>query len=331
MGQTRFEGMVPDNCEVIESFLVRKRFRKRDPRYVVLQPRNLKEAAAFMDRHSMDAVELNHILGFKAKDLAVLRELTVVRHLDIILPKLTRGKDLLALHELRSLTIEAPLRNGLDFSAFPELVDFRCDWRDGYDSIWKCRKLRSVDLTGFQADTLDGIEACQQIRWLRLAQSRLISLKPISALTHLRGLKLMALERLRDIDELRQLELEDLEVYRCPRVESWASLAQQPKLRRAELNGPKRVRAREWRWPELRELKLYHVEPIDTLAWLARSKKLEELWVGEKTRVTDGDFHWIRHCPRLSVFEVDVPKGARYSPAIEQIQAVLSDASRSVP
>lgn len=295
-----------------------------DPPHLALQPSNLKGAAKYMKQHGLTAVSLAHFDGFRPEDTKILRDLPMITDLAIYHPKITRGDDLLALHGLRRLRIDSPIKGGLDFTAFPELEDVTCIWNDGYESLWKCRQLRKLDLICFSRDTLDGIEACRQLAWLRLEQCRLLSIQPLSALPHLRVLKLMALRRLRDVDALRQMRcLEELDTYWCPRVASWTALSDQPCLRIADIDGAKPLSARDWNWPELRKLKFRNVNPIDTLTWLRRSKKLEELVLLENTRVLDGDFHWSQHCTKLRRLDVFVPKNARYSPPIEELQATL--------
>lgn len=188
-------------------------------------------------------------------DLSILDG--AIDHLSVLTLNIESDAAVMTLPGLHSLSLQTYARDRIDFGAFESLNDLTFHWRPGAESALGLHGLKSLSIFKFpfgdlsalggltelrrlgiwsaRIERLDGIGAFRGLQSLFLVDDRrLVDLTALAGdAPRLRGLDFNGCRSFRDISPLAaQVDLEELSLTDCGRIESLAPLATLKKLKR---------------------------------------------------------------------------------------------------
>jgi len=225
------------------------------------------KAQGVMARERLSGLRLSGYAGWLEKDITFLRELPFLERLDLWAVGLRDLTPLYELSKLRKLSLDG-LSKKVDFTKLPSLEDLHIShWKERiYGTLFSCKVLRNVAITGFPGRNLSRFASVSQLENLALSFAKIDSLQGAAELAKLvrlsfgsvnclqtlrglegcRGLKLMWVEgakQLREIGSLSSLShLRTLNLTDCPLLESLRPITGLPELEAVWFFGGTNVR-----------------------------------------------------------------------------------------
>ena len=167
----------------------------------------------------------------------------------------------------------------MHWTIFPKLIKCSFPWRAGGESIFSCRGLRRLYISGLRAVDLSEAGKLENLEELLLFPTALKNLNGISQLRSLRYLRLGAATKLTDIAEIRACRfLERAEFNQCRKVHDFSALSGANDIKRIEL---------------------VDCGKIKDLKWISKLNCLEELFFSGDTYIEDGDLTSLLSVPTL--------------------------------
>lgn len=143
------------------------------------------------------------------------------------------------LYNLRGLRISDP-KAGIDFGCFPQLEEFLGDWHAGNSGIGQCRELRELRAWRFKPTSKDlaAFAGCVRLEQLTLIQTTIESLSGIEALEDLRYLDMAYAANVTSLEPLADpaVDLREIAFQNMKKIADYAPLASISKLRRLKLS-----------------------------------------------------------------------------------------------
>ncbi len=187
-------------------------------------------------------LELNHAKGWRGENLSFVASCPWLEAFEIIDFNIRSVAPVHALHELRALKVLTYCATELRFAEFPKLEDCALEWRPKAASLFACSTLRSLYVNRYDGLDLSCFSGLVNLQSLAILNAPAESLDGISALTNLRFLRLANLKKLRSLDGLESLtNLEELEIHTCPNISSIEKLASLRRLRKLHLNNDGKI------------------------------------------------------------------------------------------
>ncbi len=204
-----------------------------------VHPENLQSALEVLAQYG---THNDHLSGLR---IAGLDELEFLEDYPLLL--YLEGKDLSSkalrcvesLSNLRGLKLDAP-KSGIDFRSFPQLEEFVGDWHRNNADIGNCGELRTLRAWGFRS-TEPGLLAlanCARLERLSLVRPGIESIDGVEALEDLRYLHLAYAPKIEDLTPLAAptVDLRELSLTNLKRISDYAPLAAIRRLRRLKIS-----------------------------------------------------------------------------------------------
>lgn len=217
--------------------------------------------------------------GYKIDNLNFLNVYTDVSGLVIVFPPSFEFNmsPLLALSNLRSLTLSAPVR--LPLTHFHKLREFRGYWHKELQ-LSGCDKIEQLDISAYKSATgdLTLFPDLPSLKHLALAQTSITSLRGISKLNLLKSLSVAYSSKLEALDEIDTLSgLELLDFQKCPKLKQYDVLRTLKNLRVLRINGCAEIGSLGFinEMPRLEEFRFVNTNIVDgNLTPLLRLKRV---------------------------------------------------------
>lgn len=253
------------------------------------------------DAHVIRDLGIRRLHGsVRGPDLGFLAELDGIDEVRVVDHVLRSDAGVMALPDLRALSLETYSQDRIDFRVFPLLERLAFNWRSGGETAFACESLKSIRVSRYPFTDLTPLYALLRLEGLRIASSRkLRSLDGLAALAALRVLSLRDERELADIGALVAMDhsLTEFELNVCRKVTDLSPLAVHRDLRRVMVIDCGR---------------------IASLAPLADLPALEEFWFYGTTVIEDGDMTPLLRMPALQ--RVSFAPRRHYSHRTEDIE-----------
>ncbi|MBA2717656.1 MAG: hypothetical protein H0U52_00245 [Chloroflexi bacterium] len=172
-------------------------------------------------------------------DLDFLKDLPPLRDLEVHRLPLRDISPVAWQTELRSLSINAYFKVGVDFSKLPALETLHLDWGPGAETLVAARGLEDLSINRLSGTDLSALRPLTRLRRLRLANSRSItSLDGIGAFRQVEAIRLLDLRSLVDLSAIGEVakSLRSLEFNTCRRIGRLDAIASLHALTRLLVN-----------------------------------------------------------------------------------------------
>lgn len=177
--------------------------------------------APYMRENGIFALRLSSSFGFHGKDLSFLSALTFLRSLEIYCWDSKGLKVIESLSGLEVLGLQSKSQQKIDFSDFSKLKVALVTWSKGLDSLLGVSSLEKLNIQNYPHTDLESLSGLTKLKKLYLTSRKLQSLNGIASLC----------------------ELELLDLYNCPFLESLAGTESCPNLKTIEIEACNRVAA----------------------------------------------------------------------------------------
>lgn len=250
------------------------------PDLLVVESQKLNNAIRYIKKNDFNRIMINPYMGFISVDISFLSELSdLIEALYIPDCSVFDLEVIHSLGNLKELGVGLHKDQMIDLERFPNLKELACEYTTKLKNLDKCKNLTSLSLTGFKSKTndLSDLSGLMNIAELHLYKSSITSLKGAEYFNSLKTLHMFSASKLIDISMLQSQNdyLEDLEIDRCKKIESYEVLDSLTNLKR---------------------LMIADSANLSNLEFVKKLKKLDFLsFYG--TNVIDGD---LSHCIGIS-------------------------------
>ena len=181
----------------------------------------LSDAIKLIDKGKAEGINLNYIRNWRT-DLEPLRNSQTIKCLTINDYPPSMHFDYSAIHSLRNLqhlSINTTDKKEIDFSVFPFLTSVGLTWRPKAKSLFSCVQLQRLFLNRYTGQDLHEFSNLKNLKYLRVNLGSVTSLSGLHELSNLEELMLMQTTKLEDIEDLLSLKhLKRLRIDNCKRV-----------------------------------------------------------------------------------------------------------------
>ena len=179
------------------------------------------DVLSYMRTNNINAIRLSDSVGFAGGDLSFLSELTFLRSIEIYCWDACGLSVVSQLTELEVVGLQCKSAQSIDFSRVPKLRVAKVTWSKGLHSLLRAPSLEKLNIQNYPHEDLHPISSMTGLKRLYITSRKLKSLSGIE----------------------RFPELELLDLYNCPFLESLQLVELCPKLKSLEVEACKRVRA----------------------------------------------------------------------------------------
>lgn len=234
----------------------------------------------FLLTNNIQEIELNDGKGWCGENVDFLSTIPNLKSLTLIDFKIKSIEPIHCLSGLSKLELLTYSNTPINFNAFPNLVECSFEWIKGSDSLFKVSNVQKLFVNTCNKKNSDIFSELVNLEELSILNSSIEDIQGLSALKHLKTLRLGNLKKVTSLHGIQNLlELEELEIQKCKGISSISEVFYLNNIRRLLLND---------------------LGNIETIKGIDNLIKLENLLFYESTNIIDGDLFPITRLASLN-------------------------------
>ena len=188
---------------------------------LVLKDTWSQEIMSYMIKNNIFALRLTDSFGFKANDLSFLSELSFLKSLEIFCWDAKKINAIEPLVQLEALGLQYKSTRALNLSKFHKLKVAKVTWSKGLTSLLELKTIEKLNIQNYPHIDLIPINSKVVLKSLYITSRKLQNLNGIN----------------------KFVNLEKLDLYNCPQLNSLNGVEECPKLQKIEVEACRNISA----------------------------------------------------------------------------------------
>lgn len=191
-----------------------------EPRLNLTSPLTM-EVIDFINANNYKAILLNQRLGWKSQELGLLTKVNNLKCLYLMDDDIEDLTIIEYLEDLEFLQLEClSVKKGFNFEKLTNLKTVKIDWRPCFESLHELSWLLHLRIDRYKSKDLSKFKISPNLNRFELVQTTIESTDGIKQFGQLKHLMLYRCSKLKDISELALLNLSELRLETCKKVEN---------------------------------------------------------------------------------------------------------------